>query len=83
MVKQTAVGGDLLVDGFLDGRIEERGEVEETLVGHVPLRGISHPAGTWANQLWKGTPLSRAKAKSWREAVAMLVIPLAVAEIVW
>lgn len=51
--------------------------------GDLQLSGMSQPSGTWANQVWNGTPLSRAKAKSWRDAVAMLVIPLAVAEMVW
>ena len=37
------------------------------------LRGISHPGWTWEKKALKGTPLSRAKAKSWREHVATLL----------
>ena len=46
----------------------------KAIVKRIAFKGISQPVGTVANQVWKGTPLSRAKAKSWREAVAMFVI---------
>jgi len=43
-----------------------------------PFNGISQPRGTFWNHVLNGTPLSRANAKSCREAVAMLVMPFAV-----
>ena len=48
------------------------------MVKKIAFSGMSQPEGTVANQVWKGTPLSRAKANSWREALAMFVICLGV-----
>ena len=46
----------------------------------LQFSGISQPSGTFWNHPEKGRPWSRAKAKSCRDAVAMFVMALAVAE---
>jgi hypothetical protein len=56
--------------------------MENKAVKIIEFRGMSQLLGTFWNQLWNGTPLSRAKANSCLEAVAMFVIPFAAESII-
>lgn len=75
--------------------IKEKAEAMKVVV-MTAFKGISQPNGTWVQvsitvlkdgreftlekNLLNGTPSSRAKANSWRDAVAMFVIPPNVAK---
>lgn len=70
-----------IVSGFMANSSSSSGAVQPKHYGmwaHLQLSGIAQPRGTFWNHSWNGTPLSRAKANSCRDAVAILVMPFAV-----